>query len=77
MARPSRTVLPFSSGPEPDYDALASGILEVAEEVVAAERKIKEAVLEAARAGDCSRVVELVSQWLEEPAVEVAAGLKG
>lgn len=51
----------------------ARAILDMAAEVEAAEIRIKQAVLEAARAGDAPRIVEIVTRWMSMPAAEVLA----
>ena len=50
-------------------------LLEVAAEIEAAESDIKKEILEAARRGDCARVIHIVSKWANGPAAEVLAGL--
>jgi hypothetical protein len=56
----------------------ARAVLAVAAEVEAAEAAIKQAILDAARAGDCARVIDLVARWQTTPPGEVlAAKLSG
>ena len=62
------------SGP-PDADLYARTLLAEATRVEAAEVVIKNEVLAAARTGDCARVIDIVSRWLKEPPVSLAAAL--
>jgi hypothetical protein len=76
------TVTPFpavhTEGSLEDVDlSRLDTLIVIAEELNAADARIKEEILAAARSGDCDRVVQLVERWMVEPAVEVAAGLKG
>lgn len=60
--------------PPPDPTALARAILSAAAEVEAAEAAIKRAILDAARAGDCARIIAIVERWASRPACEVLGG---
>lgn len=51
--------------------AYARAVIAAAAEAEAAEYHLKEAVLLAARAGDCGRVERIVARWLAEPAAEI------
>lgn len=59
----------------PATDVFARTLLDEATRVEAAEVLIKNEVLAAARRGDCGRVADIVSRWLTEPPVDVAAAL--
>jgi len=48
-------------------------LLDIAAEVEAVERRLKEQIIEAARAGDCDRVVAIAEQWLTKPPADVLA----
>jgi hypothetical protein len=50
---------------------VARAILDAAVEAEAAEARIKDAVLAAARAGDQARVIDLVTRWQHMPAPAV------
>lgn len=50
---------------------LAASVLVAAQEVEAAEREIKDAILKAAEAGDCAKVLDITRRWLTNPAAEV------
>jgi hypothetical protein len=65
----------MTSSQPPGTDIFARTILDEATRVEAAEVVIKNEVLAAARKGDCARVVDIVSRWLTEPPVDVAAAL--
>lgn len=58
-----------------DGDVFARTLLDAATQVEAAELALKHEILKAANAGDTRRVAELVSRWLSEPPVAVAAAL--
>lgn len=49
----------------------ARTVLDIAAEVESAETRLKEAILAAAREGDCARVIDIVSRWMTVPATEV------
>lgn len=55
----------------PAVDNLARSLLAVAAELEATEQAIKRELLEAARIGDCGRIVSLVTRWLDGPAGDV------
>lgn len=59
----------------PDADLFARTLVAEATRVEAAELVIKNEVLAAARKGDCDRVMDIVSRWLSEPPVALAATL--
>lgn len=59
----------------PDADLFARTLVAEATRVEAAELVIKNEVLAAARKGDCARVKDIVSRWLTEPPVALAATL--
>jgi hypothetical protein len=59
----------------PDADLFARTLVAEATRVEAAELVIKNEVLAAARKGDCARVMDIVSRWLTEPPVALAATL--
>jgi hypothetical protein len=46
-------------------------LLAVASEVEADETRLKQKILDAARAGDCDTVITIVEQWLAGPPAEV------
>ena len=52
----------------------AKSLLAAAAEVEAAELSIKHEILRAAESGDCGRVTDIVTRWLNSPAVGVLAG---
>lgn len=52
----------------------ARAVLNAAAEVEAAETQIKDAVIAAAQAGDCDRVIDIVTRWQNMAACEVLAG---
>ncbi len=58
-----------------DADLFARTLVAEATRVEAAELVIKNEVLAAARKGDCARVMDIVSRWLSEPPVALAATL--
>jgi hypothetical protein len=62
IARPDQTDPP---------DQFARTVLHMAAEVEAAEAVIKRAILEAAAAGDCDRVTQIVIRWQHMPATDV------
>jgi hypothetical protein len=53
--------------------AFARAVLAAAAEVEAAENSIKLAILDAAKSGDCARVIDIVTRWTKGPATEVLA----
>jgi hypothetical protein len=55
--------------------AFARAALELAAQVEADERRIKQAILDAARAGDMALVIGIVERWQNRPAAEVLTGL--
>ncbi len=52
-------------------DRLPQTLLDLASEVEAEETRIKQEILDAARAGDCGAVITIVEQWLTSPPAEV------
>jgi hypothetical protein len=52
-------------------DSFARTVLDVAAQVEAAETLIKQAILDAAQAGDCGRIIDIVTRWQRLPAAEV------
>lgn len=52
-------------------DLSAKAVLDIAAEVEAAEARIKQAILDAARAGDCAMVSAIMLRWVSLPAAEV------
>lgn len=48
-------------------------LLDIAAEVEAVEIRLKQQVLEAARAGDLAKVISITEKWLIEPPAEVLA----
>lgn len=64
----------ISRPPPPDPTAFARAILTAAAEVEAAEAGIKRAILDAARAGDCGKVINIIERWASMPACEVLGG---
>ena len=54
-------------------DRLANTMVDVAREVEADEARLKREVLDAARSGDCGRVIAIVTAWLDSPPAEVLA----
>lgn len=62
--------------PDPiDTDLFARTVLDEATRVEAAEMVIKNEILAAARNRDNHRVEDIVSRWLKEPPVALAASL--
>lgn len=61
------------NGPYGPHAPLARAVLAAAEEVEAAETRLKREILARARAGDCGGVITLVEQWLYTPPSEVVA----
>lgn len=59
----------------PDADLFARTLVAEATRVEAAELALKHEILKAANAGDSQRVADLVSRWLSEPPVALAATL--
>jgi hypothetical protein len=60
------------SSPDPrSAVAFAKFVLAAAAETEAAETEIKQAILDAATAGDCARVIDIVTRWQRLPASEV------
>ncbi len=57
------------SAPRPDR--LPQTLLDIATEVEADEARIKQEILDAARAGDCGTVITIVEQWLTTPPAEL------
>ena len=57
--------------PSGDPDPFARAALAAAAQVEADEHCIKEAILTAARAGDCARVIDIITKWMSMPAAEV------
>jgi hypothetical protein len=53
--------------------AFARAVLAAAAEVEAAENNIKSAMLDAAKAGDCARIIDIITRWTNGPATEVLA----
>ena len=53
----------------------ARSVLDIAAEIEQAEGKIKQAILNAASAGDVQTVIDIISKWIKEPVVDVAAAL--
>ena len=51
----------------------ARTVFDIAAQVEAAETQIKQALIDAARAGDCDRVIDLVTRWQTCPSCEVLA----
>ena len=72
-----RRVVQFVPPPPaaPDYEAVADSLLTVAAEVVAAEERIKGAILDAVERGDNGRAAKLLRRWQTEPPTEIAADL--
>ena len=58
---------------DPRPDRLPQALLDVAAEVEATEARLKQQILAAARAGDCARVINIVTAWLTTPPAEVLA----
>lgn len=54
-------------------DRLHQILLDVAHEVEADELRLKHAIRDAARAGDCNTVLALIEGWLTSPPAEVLA----
>ncbi len=50
---------------------LPQTLLDIAAEVEADETRLKRHILDAARAGACDRVIEIVEKWLTSPPAEV------
>lgn len=50
---------------------LPQTLLDIAAEVESVEARLKQLILDAARAGDCDRVIEIVEKWLDRPPAEV------
>jgi hypothetical protein len=81
--QPATTAAPAGSvvhlvPPEPadaDYDQLADTLLVIADEMVAAEDRIKRAALAAAESGDAAAAASILRRWLEEPPTALAASL--
>ncbi len=63
----------IASQPDINAAALANALLDAAAEVERHEAAIKQAVLDAARAGDCARVIDILTRWQSMPAAEVLA----
>jgi hypothetical protein len=59
------------SFPPADGSAFARAVLGAAADVEAEEQRIKRAILDAAKAGDCSFIVTTVERWFDMPAAEV------
>ncbi len=57
--------------------AFTKSLLEAAAEVEAAELNIKQEILRAAESGDCVRVIDIVTRWLDTPPTEVLRGPNG
>ena len=57
-----------------DGGRFARTLLTAAAEVEAAEARIKDEILAAARTGDCDRVIDVVTRWKTCPPCEVLAG---
>ena len=55
----------------PPPDRLPQVLLDIAAEVEGDETRIKQQILEAARAGDCGTVIAIVEKWLTHPPAEV------
>lgn len=53
--------------------SFARTLLDLAAEAEGAERRLKEAVLAAAKAGDSARVAHIMESWLSRPAVDILA----
>jgi len=53
--------------------AFARALLAAAADVEAAETSIKRAILDAAHAGDCRRIIDIMTRWQNIPATEVLA----
>lgn len=60
-----------TTGVKSNISLAADQILRIAHEVEAAEAAIKAEVVRAAQAGDCGRVVDVVTRWMTAPATEV------
>lgn len=58
-------------------EAITRSVLDIAAEVEKAEANLKAAILDAASAGDCQAVIDIVGRWIKEPVVDVAAALVG
>jgi hypothetical protein len=52
-------------------DHLPQTLLDIAAEVESVEAQLKQQILEAARAGDTGRVIDIVTRWLDRPPAEV------
>ncbi len=52
---------------------LGRALLAAADETERAEARLKREIIEAARAGDCARVIDIATRWLERPPVEIAS----
>jgi len=78
MKRPTGTLRSLRRGAPPpgvDFDRLAGTLQEVAEELEAADDRIKRAILAAVDRGDLKEVRRIVQRWRVEPATELAATL--
>lgn len=56
-------------------ESFARNLLSIAAEVEAAESEIKQAIVTAARAGDCSVVVDIMTAWADRPPADVVLSL--
>jgi len=72
IARPS-DVASAEPGARATADSFVRSVLTIAAEVEQAENAIKDAILEAARAGDCAAVIDIVTRWKTRPATQVLA----
>lgn len=55
--------------------ALANALLDAAAEVERDETTIRAAIIAAATAGDCTKIITIVTRWQSMPAAEVLKGL--
>ena len=60
-----------TSGPPDPNALLARQLLALSAELDAAEERIKRAIIAAAEAGDCPRVITIVTRWLTLPTLDV------
>ena len=71
------TFVPAAPTGKPDFDAMGVVLLDVAKDVVAADKAIKLAALAAADAGDAPRAAVILRRWLTEPSTDLAKALRG
>lgn len=63
----------IATSPTADPTSLARALLSAAAEVEAAEARIRQVLLQAARAGDTARLITILERWECMPACEVLA----